>query len=326
MSIKEYPVVTCAVLSYFSDPYVIETLESIYELDYPELDLLISDDCSADNTIPLCDDWVNQSRVKKRFRNINILTIDKNGGVSANMNRAIKAAKTDWIKIISADDILLPNCLKDNLNFVASNPKAKAIFSQVKMYQDVFEERNFSTLMPDVFPDNIMKPEFTAEDQWKILLESDRINNTPSFFFHKSVIEKVGYYDETNRLVEDSPMWLKLTKAGVLLHYFHKPTVGYRIHSKALNNVGDKKFIQPSFIRSYEIRKSIAHPFLPTTMVWKERYVVVISKIFVRIKMDVNNTFNTSLYRLLTVYLNPFHYIESIGRKVFNYKTKIKKN
>ncbi|ERM83985.1 hypothetical protein P872_01610 [Rhodonellum psychrophilum GCM71 = DSM 17998] len=312
----KYPPVTCPVLSYNAESFIVETFESIYNLNYDEIELIFSDDYSTDKTVEIATEWLSQDRVKDRFVNVQILRVEKNHGVSANMNRSIKASTFDWIKIIAADDILLPDCLKDNFDFIHENPDAKVIFSQVKLYQDVFKEPNFTTLMPDIFPNNLMKPEFSARDQWEILLESDRINNTPSFFFHREVMEKVGYYDEDNRLVEDTPMWLKMTQLGIKLYYFHKPTIGYRIHSMAINNVGDSVLIQPSLLKGYEVRKKVAHPHLPIIKVWKERSVIFISRLFVRLGLNENTKRNQFFYRISTVYLNPFHYIESISRRL----------
>ena len=229
--------VTTAVVTYNAAAFV-ETLESVFHQTYKNIELIISDDCSKDNTLEIVEKWSSQSRVKERFVDIKIIKVPQNTGVSANCNRAIAASSSNWIKFIAGDDILLPQCIQDNMNFSNQNPSAKIIFSQVKVYQDTFEEKNFKKYIPSQFPNNLMKVEFSAKDQFKILLASDRITYTPSYFFNKESLLSVGGYDEDNKLVEDYPMWLKLTKAGERLSYFHKETVGYRIHSKATNNTG----------------------------------------------------------------------------------------
>ena len=70
-------------------------------------------------------------------------------------------------------------------------------------------------------------------------------------------------------------MWLKLTKSGNKLFYFHKPTVGYRVHPEAINNVGDQFLFKPSEINNFAIRKKYAHPHLPwiigASETWKYR-------------------------------------------------------
>jgi glycosyltransferase involved in cell wall biosynthesis len=309
-------IVTVAVTTYQSSDYVIETLESVFHQTYQPIALVISDDCSADATVTLCEEWIAQDRVIDRFHSIELITVPKNTGVSANCNRCIAAAKADWVKFIAGDDILLPDCISDNMQFAKQNPEAHIIFSQVKVYQDTFEEKNYQRISPEAFPVNLMHEGLTANDQYQLLLVQDRMHYTPSYFFNKQALIKVGCYDETNRLVEDYPMWLKLTHSGERLCYFHKPTVGYRIHSKALNNVGDDVIFKPSVLKGYAIRKAIAHPYLPWEMGKSEQFVYWISKFFQENGWNKNTGLNPKLYHIASFYLNPFHYIYAFKKRL----------
>ena len=315
--------VTVAIATYFSAPYIIETLESIYDQTYQDIALVISDDCSTDDTIKLIKDWSNQEKNQKRFVSIEVITVPQNTGVSANCNRCVAAAPSDWIKFLAGDDILLPNCIEDNVNFVAQNHQAKVIFSQLRLYQNYFEESHYIKTVPQHFPDNLMKLSFTAHDQYQLLLASDRINYTPSYFFNKQVVLKVGGFDESNRLIEDYPMWLKITASGERFYYFHKETVGYRIHQNATNNVGDAVLFKPSVFNAYKIRKKIAHPYLPFEIGKSEQFVYGVSKIFERLGWNRNHKIYASLYRFACFYLNPFHYIFALKKRLPNNKTKL---
>jgi glycosyltransferase involved in cell wall biosynthesis len=310
------PKVTVAVTTYNSADYVIETLRSVFNQTYREIALVISDDCSADATVDFVQEWISDDKVKNRFLTIELITVPKNTGVSANCNRCIAASKSDWVKFIAGDDILLPNCIEDNMAFAAENPKAHIIFSQVKVYQDTFEDKNYDHTSPELFPDNLMHQGLSPLDQYRLLLVQDRIHYTPSYFFNKIALLKVGGYDETNRLVEDYPMWLKLTKSGERLYYFHKPTVGYRIHSKAANNVGNDVLFKPSVFNSYKIRKTSAHPYLPWEIAKSEQFVYWVSRFFQRMGWNKNTKLFGGLYRLSNFYLNPFHYMYAIRKRM----------
>lgn len=307
--------VSVPVTSYNSAAYIIETLESVYNQTYQEIELLISDDFSKDDTVKKVEEWIAQDRVKNRFSRIELITVPHNTGVSANCNRCISHSQSDWIKLIAGDDILLPNCIEDNMRFVSENPEAHIIFSQVKLYEDTFEEKNYIKSIPRQYPDNLMHSSFAAEDQFKILLIGDRIQYTPSYFFNRKAIQKVGGYDETNRLVEDYPMWLKLTRSGEKLNYFHTETVGYRMHSKANNNTGQDVLIKPSVINSYAVRKKYAHPHLPKLVALNEGWVYNTAVMFKKIGITKKTKTNIALYRLISVYLNPFTYFNAISKK-----------
>ncbi len=307
--------VSVPVVTYNAAEFVEETLESVFNQTYSNLELIVSDDCSKDNTVEIVTKWCEQDRVKTRFTTVKIITVPKNTGVSANCNRAIAASNGEWIKFIAGDDVLWANCIEDNINFIATNSEANVIFSQVDVYQDTFETSSFIKKVPSIFPNNLMSENYSAMEQFKILLQSDRVNYTPSYFFNKSTILSVGGYDENNVLVEDYPMWLKLTKAGIRLYYFHKQTVGYRIHSKATNNTGEDLLFKPSVINGHLVRKKFAHHYLPWYQVMKENWIYNVTLIFKKIGIVKKSTFNSKFYTFCTIYFNPFYYVDFISRK-----------
>ncbi|MBC7607167.1 MAG: glycosyltransferase family 2 protein [Burkholderiales bacterium] len=309
-------IVTVAITTYNSGAYVLQTLHSIFNQTYQNIALIISDDFSVDDTLTLVSHWMNQEENQNRFRSIELITVTGNTGVSANCNRCIAAAPSDWIKFIAGDDILLPNCIEDNMLFVNKNPNAHVIFSQVKVYQDDFLEKNYLRTAPDAYPENLMNEGITAFNQFQLLLVSDRMHYTPSYFFKKEALLKVGGYDEGNRMVEDYPMWLKLTQSGERLCYFHLPTVGYRIHSKAINNVGDGVLFKPSLRNNFAVRKAIAHPFLPWEMVKSEQYIHWVSGFFQKCGWNKNTQWNSRWYHFAIFYTNPFYYWYALKKRL----------
>lgn len=308
------------VATYNSALFVVETLESIKAQTYRNIELIVSDDCSTDNTIAVIRQWLSDENNRGRFIRTELITVPKNTGVSANCNRANNAVSVRWIKHIAGDDILFPNCIEDNMRFISEHPEVKVLFSRIRNYLNDFGEKSYLKTIPEEYPMNIMNPAFTAEDQFKLLLISDRINFTPSYFFCKEAIDQVGGYDEQNIYVEDYPMWLKLTKAGFRLYFMEKVTVGYRQHQHALNNIGNQVLFKPMFLKMYGFRKQKVHPYLPWDIVGLEKQVVWVSKIFQALGWNKKKPFPVRLYRLLTVYANPFQYVFSFKKHVLKMK------
>ena len=309
-------IVTVGVVTYNASKYIVEALESAFEQSYGALNLVISDDCSKDNTVALVEQWIKQDRVQKRFLSIQLITVPQNTGVSANCNRVIQASPTDWIKFHAGDDLLLPKCIEDNMNYVSQNPEAQILFSQVKVYQETFEDRNYINTTPHQFPNNLFHAGLDTQKQFEILVLCDRIHYTPSYMFHKHALEKVGFYDENERLVEDYPMWLKLTKAGIRLHYFHTPTVGYRIHSNASNNTGSEVLFKPSVINNFNVRQKYAHPHLPWVIVKQETWSYYATLVFKSLKIIKANALTKFLYQMITIYVNPFFWMNAIKKRI----------
>jgi len=161
-----------------------------------------------------------------------------------------------------------------------------------------------------------MDPKFSADDQLRLLLMSDRINFSPSYFFNKEAVVSVGGYDERNNLQEDYPMWLKLSRAGFKFYFMDKITVGYRQHAQATSNTGRSWLFAPAVLRMQEFKKRDVYPYLPSDLVGLEKFKVGVSWLFDTMHLNRDTAILRWMYRLLTVYANPFVYVVFFKRKV----------
>ena len=139
MEMNNQPLVSVPVITYNSAKFVLETLESIKAQTYQNIELIISDDCSTDNTVELCQQWVEQN--KNRFVRTQIITSEVNTGVSANGNRGRDACQGGWIKGIAGDDLLMPNCIADCVEYVQQHPNVIYLFGRIEAF-GASEEQN----------------------------------------------------------------------------------------------------------------------------------------------------------------------------------------
>lgn len=300
--------VSVIVAAYNSAPFIIETLQSIYNQTWKELELIITDDCSTDSTVNVCRKWLSENG--RRFIHSGLLTTEKNTGVSANANRGLFHAKGDWIKLLGADDTLKPDCIKDNIFWIESHDNVKALLSRIEIYQNTFEYQNLIETVPGTpyDPDGLMAPGRSAESQYRLLLLNDRIHFTPSVFLHRKTLLEIGGFDERFKMLEDYPLWLNLTRKGYKLHFMDKITVNYRRHLKAINNTGIPYLINPNYFRSESFRRIYTYPNMPVDIRLSAKFHWYGSQIF-RLKwLNRNKKSNRLLYELITVYLNPFRY------------------
>jgi alpha-1,3-rhamnosyltransferase len=300
--------VSVPVLTYNAAEFVEETLESIFNQTYRNIQLIVSDDCSKDNTVAIVEKWCNQSRVKERFADIKIITVPKNTGIPANYNRCVNASDGEWIKIISGDDGLMPNCVEDNVKHIEENPYIKVLYSYLRIYRNTFEEKNFVTLSPASYPSHIITPEITALEQYQLFLVSDRIQFTPSMFLNKEAILKAGLPKE-HLFSEDFQTKLNLTKAGFKLHFFEKETVLYRQHEMATNNMIQDYVLKPHYFKTENFRKEYIYPNVPKDVKYRHKFNWMANQIFRFESINRTSKFSTALHYLLTSVLNPFKYI-----------------
>lgn len=215
-NLQKNPLVSICVISYNSSAFVLETLESAKKQTYQNIELIVSDDGSTDHTIELCKNWLAQN--KERFVRTEMITVEKNTGIPANCNRAVKAAKGEWIKIIAADDILMDNCIIDNVENVVLNPEIEVQFSFLEAFGLVTKEEesshNYKKIM-EFFNMDVVS-------QFKEFLTGNMYGSAPSLFIKKQVIENLNYYDENLRVHEDYPFWVKCLENGYKFYFLDK--------------------------------------------------------------------------------------------------------
>jgi GT2 family glycosyltransferase len=301
-------IVSVIVVSYNSSPFIQETLESIYGQTWKQIELIITDDCSSDDTVEKCLAWAACN--SDRFKTINILRSEINTGVAANANRGLMVATSKWIKFIAADDILLPDCIEQNLKYLGDHHEIKILFSKVSIFADNFSQENLLGTTEDDSDDprSIMYPNRNSQSQHNMLLVCDRIHYTPSLFIDRSTLLSVGGYDEDLRLMEDYPLWLKLTKAGYRLYFMNATTVNYRRHQKALNNRKESFIVNPNYFLTEQFRRDYTHPFLPVLVRYEQRLNWFLSSIFKLRLLNNDNMLNRILHKGITIGLNPFRY------------------
>ena len=223
------PLVSVAVITYNSSKTVVETLDSIFNQTYPKLELIVSDDCSTDNTVEICRKWIEAH--KERFVRTELLTVENNKGVSGNMNRAEANCRGEWVKGIAGDDVLLPECVEVYIQYVVDHPEAVYVFSRVKIFGgDEDRRKKWNEFFIYEFFG------WDLDKQYDFLtLERNCIPAASSFYNRKSV-ELLGVeYDERIPLLEDWPRWISLIKRKVRFHFIDKTLVMYRMSDSALS-------------------------------------------------------------------------------------------
>ncbi len=220
--IQNNPLVTVSVITYNSSATVLDTLDSIAKQTYDNLQLVVSDDGSRDNTVSLCEEWIGQH--ENRFVNTTLLTVEKNTGVAANCNRAINHIHGEFSKIIAGDDLLMEDCVEKCVNYFHANPEAEVLFSNCYLFTER-EKRKVIGTMPTQDGKDMLA---LSIKQQKIVLYYALFIPTPTIFLKSSVFNRYKY-DERYPGCEDYPFVLNLVENNIKLYYMDEFTVYYRI-------------------------------------------------------------------------------------------------
>lgn len=220
--------VSVVVLSYRSAETIVETLESIKRQKYANIELIVTDDCSPDNTVEVASQWINQN--KDSLTSIKLVTSEQNTGIPGNINRALKCAEGDYLKLIAADDYMTEDAISEYVNFCENNPMSIPI---AKVHLFANEEADFSDVQE--YCDRCY--EFARKgykEQYKMLLMQNRIVAPSGSFYPMQVIRECGGYDESYRWFEDYPMNLRVMHKGYSCGLIDKELVYYRMSAKSI--------------------------------------------------------------------------------------------
>lgn len=217
--------VSVIVLAYRSAKTIVQTLDSIRNQTYKNIELIVTDDCSPDNTVETVQKWLADHQGE--LSEMQLVTTQQNTGIPGNINRALKYAKGDYLKLIAADDYMTKDAISEYVKFCEKNPKTIPI-AKVHLFSD---EKNVDFTSVEKYCNRCY--EFASKtnykEQYRMLLKQNRIVAPSGSFYPMDIIRKLGGYDENYRWFEDYPMNLKVMHAGYRCGLINRELVWYRI-------------------------------------------------------------------------------------------------
>lgn len=295
---KEKPLVSVIVGSYNSSETIIDTLNSVKRQTYKELELIVTDDNSSDNTRDIVQDWMDNNSTL--FCRCMLIKTQRNSGPAINFNMGINESEGEWIKQIAADDLLLPNCIETFVDYINSNQDAIVIFSRVRPFGD---KRKCEEFVEKYSVYGFYS--LTQREQYLISLDVNYVM-APTSFIRRDILIKFGLYDERFPYIEDWPFWIKLLSQGIKLSFINKETVKYRLSA---NNLSASK--SPVFLQSMiNVKKYISE------LKMKERFLYRLYSYDINISKFKINHKQYLIMRVLRLF-NPYHYyFIYLGKKI----------
>jgi len=120
--------VSICIPTYNSEKYIERTLKSIINQTYQNIEIIVSDNASTDDTYNIVSRLSKQENRLKLYRN------DCNLGFCANINKAVQIASSNIIAIFHSDDIYHETIVEKELLILESNINIKGVFSKHANY------------------------------------------------------------------------------------------------------------------------------------------------------------------------------------------------
>jgi glycosyltransferase involved in cell wall biosynthesis len=198
------PLVTVICLSYNHAEFVIEALESVLHQTHNNVELIIADDFSTDNSVEIIEQWL------KQHPQIPFIVNVENLGNTKTFNKCLKIAKGAFLIDLAADDVLNPDCIVQQLKGFAETTYENVglIYGNAELISEK------GAFIKDYFETDSNRKRLKSQPTGNIyagLLNG--INNVCSIsgLVKREVFEKLKGYDE-NLAYEDYDFWIRASR------------------------------------------------------------------------------------------------------------------
>lgn len=203
---------------YNAERYVAEAVQSVLAQTHRELELIIVDDGSTDGTLAILQRLAAQD---PRIR----LSSRANRGISATRNECLAQARGEFIAVLDADDVAMPDRFDRQVQYLRDHPDCLCVGGAI---QEIDEQGR-----------ELIQTRFPTEDS---AIQESALSAGPSLchsavLMRREAVERVGGYREEVSSAEDLDLWLRLGERGRLAN-LPDIVVKYRVHTDSVSATG----------------------------------------------------------------------------------------
>ncbi len=187
---KKNPLVSVIIPAYNAESYIKIAIDSIQGQTYKNLEIIVIDDKSTDNTSSIV------STIAKKDERIKLIKNETNIGIGGNRNKGIEKSNGDYICWQDADDISLPDRIQKQVDYLESHPEVGVVGGFITFFEDEYESKTRRYAEDDhTLRSNIFKYNPVAQ---------------PACMVRKACYKSVGLYDSSLRVSEDLDMMFRI--------------------------------------------------------------------------------------------------------------------
>lgn len=187
------PLVSVVTPSYNQVRYLETTLRSVLEQDYPRIEYIVIDGGSTDGSLQVLDGY--RARLAQ-------CVSEPDAGQAAGINKGLRLATGEIVAWLNSDDVYLPGAIRQAVETLEADPDLGMVYADgimVDSEQVLLDRHRYRTLsLVDLL-------------SFEVILQ-------PTIFMRRSVLERVGYLDDTYQLILDHQLWVRMAAAAPVRH------------------------------------------------------------------------------------------------------------
>ncbi|GEM_PF-1118207 len=213
------PTVSVIIPVFNGARYIRGAVESVLSQTFKDIEIIVVDDGSTDDTKVVLESWVKEGKIQYVFQ--------QNKGLAGARNTGIRHAKGTYLKFLDCDDLLYPEQLERQVQHLKDKPSS--VISATS-YDLGFESGAKISI-------NL----YLKDDQLAQFIEG---NQCPvhTVLVRRSILDEIGGFDESLLTHEDSDLWLRSVMLGYVFEKSDYVGCLYRIHGGALSSNEENMF------------------------------------------------------------------------------------
>lgn len=218
---RETGLVSVVVTNYNNENYISDCLDSILNQTYENIEIILVDDASSDNSLEVINKWINLNNYKFNKESfITLIKLPRNTGFSGAVTAGLFASKGEFIAFHDGDDLSNKDRIKRQVEFLTSNPHLNIVGCNYSVFSN-------DNLTPVFKPNGITCGVETIRN---IYSQGGNCVCYGTLLFRGSIFDKIGGLNRKLPLVEDYEYITRLLPFGLdnlpdILYY-------YRHHEK----------------------------------------------------------------------------------------------
>jgi glycosyltransferase involved in cell wall biosynthesis len=202
--VSDLPLVSICIPTFNGARFLRDTIKSVLNQTYENLEIRISDHSSSDNTQKIVNSF-HDSRIVFH-------TQESGGGAEANWNASIAGARGKYIKLLCQDDILKPDCISEQVETLENNPECSFCFSS----RDVISPRGITLLPSRGFKPKKLQISLTEFLPTLVRSGTNIFGEPCSVLMNTSALKQVGPFSGSYLI--DLNMWYSLWKVAPAIY------------------------------------------------------------------------------------------------------------
>lgn len=217
-NVREAPRVSVVVPAYNAAEFICETLDSALAQTFSDYEIIVVNDGSPDTD-------ALEAALENYFENI-VYIKQKNGGTARARNRAIEAARGEWLAFLDADDVWFPRYIEAQLKALDAK-NCDLIYADALLFGAVGGKTE--TFMKKSPSRGAVAVESLIEGTCSVI--------TSGTIARRALVLECGLFDERLPRIgmEDFDLWIRLLKSGARLDYQPNVLLKYRISPTGLS-------------------------------------------------------------------------------------------